>query len=239
MPLEFHQFPYGSDNYGVLVHDGESGETAAVDAGDAAAYLGALQSKGWTLTQIWVPHHHADHVAGLSALKKETGAEVYGPAKSDIPDVDHKLSEGDQVKFAGRSVAVLETPGHTLDMINFHLKDDSVIFTGDTLFAMGCGRLFEGDAHMMWDSLAKFDALPDGTVVYCSHEYTMANAAFALSVEPENVDLVTRAKEVEELRSEGKATVPTTLGQERATNPFLRAGSVEEFARRRTLKDKS
>lgn len=222
--LQFYQFPYNDDNYGVLVHDLETGETAAVDAGDFAAYDAALAAKGWTLTQIWMTHHHADHTDGLAALKQKTGAKVYGPKpdQNPIAGLDVHLGEGDSFDFAGRKIDVLETPGHTLDMINFHLAADKVVFTGDTLFALGCGRLFEGSPALMWESMEKLLKLPDETIVYCSHEYTKANADFALSVDPENETLIARAKEIDVLRAAGEPTVPTRMDVEKQTNPFLR-----------------
>lgn len=220
MNLEFYQFPYGSDNYGVLIHDEQSGKTACVDAGDAQASMSALAQTGWSLSDIWITHHHADHTAGLAELKSRTGARVIGP---DLPHVDKIVAQGDMFDFAQRRVSVIETPGHTLDMLNFYLEHDAVIFTGDTLFAMGCGRLFEGSAAQMHASLQKLAALPPQTVVYCSHEYTAANAEFALSVDPSNPELVARVAEVTKRRATGKPTVPTSIGLELATNPFLRA----------------
>lgn len=224
--FQIFQFPYNADNYGVLVHDAETGDTACVDAGDFEAYRSALASTGWSLTQIWITHHHGDHIAGLAELKKSTGAFVVGPrpANAPIAGLDSMVGDGDHFQFAGHQVSVLETPGHTLDMINFYIADEALVFTGDTLFALGCGRLFEGTPDQMWNSLSKLMALPDQTMVYCSHEYTQANAEFALSVDPNNSALVKRAKQISELRSTGKPTVPSTIGLERATNPFVRPG---------------
>lgn len=254
MTLQFHQFPYGSDNYGVLVHDDVSGETACVDAGDADAVLGALEATGWSLSELWITHHHADHVDGLLAVKARGGCKVLGPVArgTAIEGVDQHLAEGDSFMFGTHKVDVLQTPGHTLDMINFHLGNDKVVFTGDTLFAMGCGRLFEGSPALMWDGLSKLLKLPDDTTIYCSHEYTLANAAFALSVDPENKALIARAAEVKAMREAGKPTVPTNMAIERATNPFLRAddagmraflglqnaSDVEVFTEVRARKDK-
>jgi len=222
MALEIHQFGYDQDNYGVLLHDGDSGATAMVDAGNAEAARAALAATGWHLTQIWITHHHGDHTAGLRDIAAETGAATYGPP--GVPGVAHSLAGGDSFVFAGRQVDVLATPGHTLDMLNFHLASEKLAFTGDTLFAMGCGRLFEGDAEMMWASLTKLMALEDDTIIYCSHEYTAANAAFALSVDPDNQALQRRAEAVAELRAGGHPTVPTIMALEKETNPFLRAG---------------
>lgn len=223
--FQVYQFPYNSDNYGVLVHDADSGETACVDAGDFDAYKSALVLKGWKLTQIWMTHHHADHTAGLVELKNATGAQVFGPkpANNAIAGLDVQLSQGDTFSFAGRNVSVLQTPGHTLDMINFYIADEALVFTGDTLFALGCGRLFEGTPDQMWKSLSKLMELPNETLVYCSHEYTQANAAFALSVDPNNSELIERARQISELRAAGKPTVPTSIELERATNPFVRS----------------
>ena len=229
MALELHQFAYGQDNYGVLLHDSDTGETAMVDAGDAAAARAVLAEAGWSLTQIWITHHHGDHTAGLADIAAETGAATYGPG--GVSGVTNILAEGDNFTFAGRKVGVLATPGHTLDMLNFHLASERLAFTGDTLFAMGCGRLFEGDAEMMWASLNKLMALDDDTIIYCSHEYTAANAAFALSVDPDNQALQRRAGAVAELRAAGQPTVPTMIGLEKETNPFLRAGDAAIRAR--------
>ena len=224
MALEIHQFGYDQDNYGVLLHDSDSGATAMVDAGNAEAARAALASTGWQLTQIWITHHHGDHTAGLRDIAAETGAATYGPP--GVQGVAYSLAEGDSFVFAGRQVDVLATPGHTLDMLNFHLASEKLAFTGDTLFAMGCGRLFEGDAEMMWASLTKLMALEDDTIIYCSHEYTAANAAFALSVDPDNQALQRRAEAVAELRAGGHPTVPTIMALEKETNPFLRAGDA-------------
>ena len=233
--LKTYQFPYGSDNYSVLLNDPATGQTVCVDVGDADAVMAALEKTGWTLTQLWITHHHGDHVAGLSKVKTATGCAVYGPA--GIQGVDHILSGGDQFTFANREIDAIHTPGHTLDMLNFHISDDALLFTGDTLFVAGCGRLFEGTPAQMFDSMQKLKALPEKTTVYCAHEYTSANIAFALSVDPENADLQILAEEVREKRARDKATVPTTLSVELACNPFLRAGNVEEFAKLRKGKD--
>ncbi len=223
--LDVHQFEYLSDNYGVLIHDAESGETAAIDAGEAAPLLDALKETGWNLTHLFITHHHFDHTGGLAEVKSETGCQVLGPKVQSTPisGLDILLSDGDEFQFAGRDVKVMSTPGHTTDMINFYIPSEKLIFTGDTLFALGCGRVFEGTAEMMWDSLSKFFDLPEDTHVYCGHEYTLANAKFALSVDPDNEMLRARCTEVEVLRAEGKHTVPSLLGEELLTNPFLRA----------------
>ena len=224
MTLAIDQFAYNSDNYGVLLHDGESGQTALVDAGDGDAALTALDSNGWELTQIWITHHHGDHTAGLQQLVAETNAEVFGPA--GVAGVEQVMADGGSFDFAGQTVDVLATPGHTLDMLNYHLPRERLVYTGDTLIAMGCGRLFEGDAAMMWASLTRLMELGDDTIIYCGHEYTAANAAFALSVDPDNVALQRRAEAVAELRIAGAPTVPTIMALEKETNPFLRAADA-------------
>jgi hydroxyacylglutathione hydrolase len=229
MTLEIHQFPCRSDNYGVLAHDAETGATASIDAPDEAAVRAALRTTGWRLTHILTTHHHADHVAGNLGLKAEFGCEIAGPAAeaARIPGIDRGLREGDEIAVGGIAARVIETPGHTAGHISYHLPEAGVAFVGDTLFAMGCGRLFEGDAETMWRSLTKIAALPDDTRLYCGHEYTLQNAKFARSVEPGNAALAAREAEVEALRADGLATLPTTLAAERATNPFLRAASAE------------
>lgn len=251
--FEYHQFGYGSDNYGVLVHDPASGQTLAVDAGDAQRYQEALAEKGWTLSHILITHHHGDHTEGLAVLAQNTGAVIYGPKgeQAGHTHITNPVSEGDQIDFAGVKIDVLHTPGHTLDMLNFYLADEAVCFTGDTLFALGCGRVFEGDFQMMWQSLSKLIALPADTVIYSSHEYTQANARFALSVDPDNTALKNRAAHIDALRAAGKPTVPSLLSEELATNPFIRASDdgirthlemegatdAEVFAEIRTRKD--
>ncbi len=225
--LEYFQFPYMNDNYGVLIHDSGTGETAAIDAGDASALLAALKEKGWALSHLLITHHHGDHTAGLAEVKRDTSCKVIGPAQhSDIAGLDTTVVEGDTFRFAGLDVQVLHTPGHTLDMLNYYLPAEKVVFTGDTLFALGCGRVFEGTADMMWNSLTKLMQLPPDTTVYCSHEYTLANAEFAITVDPQNKALQTRLENVRTLRSQGKPTVPGKLSEELLTNPFLRASDA-------------
>lgn len=226
--LECFQFPYGSDNYGVLVHDADSGSTACIDAGDAQAALDALQSKGWTLSHLLITHHHGDHTAGLQQIKQSTGCQVIGPVKRSkaIAGIDQSVDDGDAFEFAGKTVKVIHTPGHTTDMINYYFAHDKLVFTGDTLFSMGCGRLFEGDAAMMLNSMNKLLALPDDTLVYCAHEYTATNARFARDVDPHNNDVKQRAAEVDQLRGAGQPTVPSLLSLEKRTNPFLRVNDA-------------
>ncbi len=223
--LEIHLFPCLDDNYGVLVHDAETGMTASIDAPDADDVREALAEKGWKLTHILTTHHHHDHTGGNAELKAETASTIIGPKgeAAKIPGLDKAVGEGDTFQFGGREVQVLETPGHTLGHITYYIPSENVAFAGDTLFALGCGRVFEGTPEMMHASLQKLAALPGATTVYCGHEYTAANAKFALTIEPENEELQARMKVIERLRASGKPTVPTTIGAELATNPFLRA----------------
>lgn len=231
--IEISQFFCRSDNYGVLVHVASAGVTISIDAPDAEAVERELAAQGWSLTHILTTHHHGDHVAGNDALKAKYGAEITGPtSEADrIPGLDRSVSGGDRFEVAGLAIDVLDTPGHTLGHIAYVMPNQKTAFVGDTLFAMGCGRVFEGTTEQMWASLDRLRQLPDDTVVYCGHEYTEANAAFALSVEPENSELQARAKEVAALRASGAATLPTTIGREKATNPFLRVESAEIRAR--------
>jgi len=224
MTLDIFMFPCLSDNYGVLVHDPLSGRTAAIDVPDAAAVLDALDRKGWRLTDILTTHHHADHVQGNLEVKAATGCTITGPAgeAGKIPGIDVEVREGDEIDFAGHPIRVIETPGHTLGHIAYHFPMDDVAFVGDTLFALGCGRVLEGTLEQMWGSVEKVGALPSDTVLYCGHEYTLSNAKFALTVDPDNEKLKARAARIETLRAEDKATLPTTIGEELETNPFLR-----------------
>lgn len=223
--LTIHQYPYMSDNYGVLLHSTETGQTTCIDSGDAKATLQALDKTGWSLTDIWVTHHHADHTDGVLELKNTTGATVTGPAplSSPIAGVDKTLSDNDTFTFADLTVRAIHTPGHTKDMINYYIEAEKLLFTGDTLFTLGCGRLFECDANTMHSSLKKLVTLPEDTLVFSAHEYTIANAKFALSVDPDNTALQERSEIIASLRADGKPTVPSTLREELATNPFLRA----------------
>ncbi|RMF01726.1 MAG: hydroxyacylglutathione hydrolase, partial [Alphaproteobacteria bacterium] len=227
--LEIYQFPCLSDNYGVLIHDAQNNLTASIDAPEAEAVSRALAEKGWTLTHILTTHHHHDHTGGNLALKNASGCTIVGPRAeaAKIPGIDIPLGEGERYEFGAFDVQVLDTPGHTAGHISYVIPQAGVAFVGDTLFAMGCGRLFEGDARMMWNSISKITALPAETALYCGHEYTLANAEFALSVEPGNPALQARAKEVRELRAQGKPTLPTTLALELETSPFLRVRSPE------------
>jgi hydroxyacylglutathione hydrolase len=222
--LEIHQFPCLSDNFGVLIRDAGQDVVAAIDAPDAKAVAAALAAKGWRLTHILTTHHHGDHTDGNLALKAETGCTIIGPRgeAAKIPGIDKQVGEGEAFMFGTHEVRVLETPGHTAGHISYWIPSAEVAFVGDTLFAIGCGRVIEGNAQTMWQSLRKLMALPPQTTIYCGHEYTQANARFALTIEPENAALQKRAKEVDALRAAGKATLPTTIGLELETNPFLR-----------------
>jgi hydroxyacylglutathione hydrolase len=252
--LQIHQFPCLADNYGFAIHDPASGATAVIDTPEVAPIERALAEKGWRLTRILNTHWHPDHAGGNLELKRRTGCRVVGPRgeAQRIPGLDQAVGEGDVVRLGTRAARVIEVPGHTAGHIAYWFERDGVAFVGDTLFAMGCGRLFEGSAEQMWSSLQKLMALPPDTVVYCAHEYTQNNARFALTVEPDNPELIARARRTDELRASGKPTVPTTLGEELRTNPFLRAASpglqrtlglsgaplVEVFAETRRRKDK-
>ena len=251
--LAIHMFPCLRDNYGYLLHDAESGATAAVDTPDAAEIAAQLEAKGWRLTHIFNTHHHADHAGGNLELKRKTGCTIVGPRAdaARIPGIDVAVGEGDVVELGAHRATVFDTPGHTRGHIVYHFAAERAAFVGDTLFAMGCGRLFEGTPGQMWSSLQKILQWPDDTRLYCAHEYTQSNARFALTVEPQNRALQERAATVTRLRAAGKATVPSTLAEERATNPFLRpqsrdlratialanAADVDVFAKTRALKD--
>lgn len=224
MSLKVEQFMCRSDNFGVILHDTESGETAIVDAPEENAIRAVLERTGWSPTLLLVTHHHPDHVAANLALKERYGLTIVGPRAeaAKIPGLDRSVSEGDTIEFAGRTVEVIETPGHTSGHVSYHIRQEKLAFAGDTLFALGCGRLFEEGPAVMLRSMKKLAALPPETVVYCGHEYTLSNARFAVTVEPDNEELKARAGRIEAIREEGKATLPTTIADELATNPFLR-----------------
>jgi hydroxyacylglutathione hydrolase len=231
--LEIHQFPTRSDNYGVLVHDPATEATAAIDAPDAEELLAALHERGWVLTHILTTHHHHDHTAGNAVVKRMTGCTIVGPAMEagSIPGIDIKVAEGDTIDIGNAKATVIETPGHTRGHISYYFSEDGIVFVGDTLFSVGCGKLLEGDAKMMWGSLQKLMILPPETTLYCGHEYTNDNCRFALTVEPENEALRVRATEVTALAEAGEPALPTTIAQELATNPFLRPSSPAIQAR--------
>jgi len=252
--LTVAQFITRSDNFAVLLHDPESGKTAAIDAPEADPIIATLKQHGWTLSHIFVTHKHFDHIEGIPALQAAYDCEVIGPEASaaETGMYDRTVKDGDSFEWGGRQVHVIETPGHTLDHVSFHIQDEKMVFVGDTVFSLGCGRVIEGDHAMMWDSIKAIRALPDETQLYCGHEYTLANAKFALTVDPQNAALKIRAAEVAKLINEGYPALPTTIAQEKATNPFLRADDpalmkglgmagakpAEVFRKIRTRKDK-
>ncbi len=244
--LQIHQFPCLTDNYGFLIHDPGSGATAAIDTPDAEEILRQADAKGWRITDVWNTHWHPDHAGGNSAIKAATGARVTGPAEVERigQAPDHIIGEGDVVKLGDLSARVLDVGGHTLGHIAFVFDDAKVAFVGDAMFALGCGRLFEGTPQQMWASLQKLAALPDDSTLYCAHEYTLSNARFAASVDGANAALKARISEIERLRAAGAPTVPMRLSEEKATNPFLRAPLLkpeladwEAFAEIRKQKD--
>jgi hydroxyacylglutathione hydrolase len=235
--MEIVAVPAFADNYLWLVHDEASGETAVVDPGDAAPVLAEAERRGWTISQVWNTHWHPDHTGGNLAIKEATGARISGPTNENIPGRDVALQEGDEVRLGKHVGRVIEVPGHTLGHIALIFDEDAIAFVGDTLFAMGCGRLFEGSPEQMYRSLQRLTALPDDTRLYCAHEYTLSNARFAAHAEPDNPAVAVRLAGVEAMRERGQITLPTTVAQERETNPFVRSTNVEEFARRRSAKD--
>ena len=226
-----------TDNYIWLVHDADSGETAVVDPGDAAPALAEAERRGWIITQVWNTHWHPDHTGGNRAVKAATGCTVSGPAAENIAGRDVPLVEGTAIRIGGHAGRVIEIPGHTLGHVALHFEEARVAFVGDTLFAMGCGRLFEGTAQQMHISLQRLAALPDDTALYCGHEYTLANALFAIHAEPDNPAIAERLEKVREMREADHITLPTTVAEERATNPFVRAKDWPELARLRAEKD--
>lgn len=235
--IEIVQLACLQDNYGFLLHEPESGTTASIDTPDPQAILTELSARNWDLHYIWNTHHHWDHIGGNEALQKATNCKILGPAHDGIRGLDKKLQEGDQVQLGKTSFSVLEIGGHTKGHIGYYSADEAVAFVGDTLFSMGCGRLFEGTPTQMWQSLQKLAALPQQTKIYCAHEYTEQNTRFALSIDTNNPALKKRADEVATLRKQGKPTIPTNIAQELATNPFLRAKNADDFARIRKAKD--
>jgi hydroxyacylglutathione hydrolase len=236
--LEVVRVPVLSDNYTWLVHESASGETVAVDPGEAAPVVDAAAARGWRIGQVWTTHWHPDHVGGNAALR-EAGAVVTGPAAeaARIPTLDRTVAEGDEVRIGEHRAQVIETPGHTAGHIVFLFDEERLVFTGDTLFAIGCGRLFEGTAEQMFANMRRLAELPGETRVFCGHEYTQSNGRFALSVDPDNADLVARMAEVDRLRAAGEPTVPTSIALERATNPFMLATSADGLAALRAGKD--
>ena len=239
MGLEIVRVPALSDNYIWLAHDSASGDTVVVDPAEAAPALAAAAARGWTIGQIWNTHWHPDHTGGNAQIKAATGCTITGPAAEagKIPTLDRLVGESDRARIGAIEVMVIAVPAHTAGHIAYHLPAAEVVFVGDTLFAMGCGRLFEGTPAQMWANMERLGALPPETRVYCAHEYTQSNGRYALVAEPGNADIVARMAEVDAARARGEATVPTTIALERATNPFLRAGGAEELGRRRAAKD--
>ena len=235
--LEIVPVPAFTDNYIWLVHDPDSGETAVVDPGDAAPPMAEGTRRGWTITQVWNTHWHPDHTGGNVTVKAATGAKVSGPAAETIQARDFALAEGDPVRIGAYDGRVIEIPGHTLGHIALYFEGARIAFVGDTLFAMGCGRLFEGTAQQMHNSLGRLVSLPADTALYCGHEYTLANARFAAHAEPNNPAITARLKQVEQMRADGQVTLPTTVAEERATNPFVRVSDWQQFAQLRMEKD--
>lgn len=227
--LEIHQFPTLSDNYGVLIRDPATNSVASIDAANAKDVMAALTEKGWTLTHILTTHYHWDHTDGNLELKAATGCKIIGPRAeaAKVPGIDEQVGEGDVFKFGTFDVHAHDAPGHTAGHIFLHIPQAKVAFVGDVLFAMGCGRVNEGTMETMWQSVSKVAALPSDTVLYCGHEYTVANAEFALSIEPGNPALQARVEAVKAQRAAGQATLPTRVDLELSTNPFLRAASPE------------
>ena len=237
-PLEIVPVPVLSDNYVWLVHEPESGETVAVDPSVADPVLAAAEARGWRISQVWNTHWHPDHTGGNDGIRNATGCTVTGPLEAErVSRMDHVVAGGDQARIGGIQAELIDIPAHTAGHLAFHLPDAAVAFTGDTLFAMGCGKLFEGNAEQMHANLQRLAALPPETRIYCGHEYTLANGLFALTVEPDNEALVRRVEQVRAARERGEATLPTTIALERATNPFMRASSAAELAERRRAKD--
>ena len=255
MAISVEQFMCRQDNFGVLMRDAETGTVALVDAPEDAPILAAIERTGWVPSLLLITHHHGDHVEANLALKERFGLRIVGPEaeKAKIPCIDETVGEGSQILFGGTTIEVISTPGHTAGHVTYHLPREKIAFTADTLFALGCGRLFECPPPVMFASLNKLAALPADTQVHCGHEYTLANARFALTIDPDNAALQARAKEIEALRADGRPTLPTTIGAELATNPFLRwadpairrhldmedASDVEVFAEIRRRKDNS
>ena len=224
-PLQVALVPVFSDNYVYLLRDAETGTVGVVDPGDATPVSDALHLLGWKPDWIMLTHHHPDHVAGVADLKAETGAKVVGAAQDEhrLPPLDDKVAPGGRWSLGASHFDIYDAPGHTVGQIAYHAPAGEALFSGDSLFALGCGRLFEGTASQMWETLGRFKDLPDDTRIYCGHEYTQSNAKFCLTIEPGNEALQARAAEIDALRAAGTPTIPSTIGQEKATNSFLRA----------------
>ncbi|MFM7027654.1 MAG: hydroxyacylglutathione hydrolase [Chakrabartia sp.] len=239
MTLEIVRIPVLSDNYVWLAHEPVSGDTVVVDPAVAEPVLDEAQRRGWTITQIWNTHWHPDHTGGNEAIRAATGCTITGPAAEAerIPTLDRMVSGGESVAIGGIRADIIDVPAHTAGHIAYHLPEAKVVFVGDTLFAMGCGRLFEGTAEQMFENMQRLAQLPGDTCVYCAHEYTQSNGRYALVAEPDNAAIAARMAHVEAARARGDATVPTTISEELATNPFMRAKSAAELAERRAAKD--
>lgn len=232
MTLAIHQFPCLSDNYGFLLHDNESGETACIDTPDADEYLLQAKAKGWQISAIWNTHWHPDHAGGNAAIKAATDCTIIAPAEVErLSAIDRVVSHGDTVTLGAIRAEVIDVGGHTNGHIAYNLPDKRIAFVGDSLFALGCGRMFEGTPEQFWTSLTRLRSLPPETLMHCAHEYTEANAAFALHADPDNETLKEYAEWVDAKRAEGKPTVPFGLERELETNPFLRADDPEMMAR--------
>ncbi len=225
MSIKIEIFLAHKDNFGYLLHDEESGASALIDAGDEKAILAALERTGWELTDIFITHHHLDHTDAIAGLKKKFNVKVTSSlAEGDkIPLSDRKVSAGEKINFAGHEFYIINLRGHTNGHIGYYNESEGILFTGDALFSLGCGRMFEGTAEIMWRDLAALRELPDNILVYCGHEYSLANAQFALSVDPHNEELKKREQQIRGQLAMGKFTIPTNLGEEKALNPFLRA----------------
>ena len=230
--LQIHQFLCLSDNYGFLLHDPDSGETVAIDTPDGDRYLEEAEAKGWTITQIWNTHWHPDHAGGNETVAKATGAKIVAPAEvAKLSAIDTEVKHGDTVSIGSHEARVIDVSGHTNGHIAYHLPQDDIAFVGDSVFALGCGRMFEGEAEQFWQSLQRIKALPPETTLYCAHEYTSSNAKFALHADPDNEALQAYAAEIADKRDRGEPTVPMGLARELATNPFLRADEPQLQAR--------
>lgn len=239
MTLEIIRIPVLTDNYVWLVHEPSQGKTLVVDPAVAGPVLAEAEARGWTIDAIWNTHWHPDHTGGNAEIKARTGCTIIGPAAeaARIPTLDKLVKEGDVVTLGAAHAMVMDVPAHTAGHIAYQFATESAVFVGDTLFAMGCGRLFEGTAEQMFANMRKLGALPPETMVYCAHEYTQSNGRYALHAEPDNAALISRMAEVDLKRARGEPTVPTNIGLERATNPFMRASTVAQLAARRAAKD--